>query len=129
VLVEGIGRLLHARGQSRLSVDAFKVPHHGSRFNVSNDLLKSVVSPEYLFSTSGAIFGHPDDEAIGRVLATAARSTRTLHFNYPAATLKANYAKIKKRAAPDWDQPRLKQRFRYQTRYAATDAGGLTLEL
>lgn len=129
VLVEGIGRLLHARGQSRLSVDAFKVPHHGSRFNVSNDLLKSVVSPEYLFSTSGAIFGHPDDEAIGRVLATAARSTRTLHFNYPAATLKANYAKIKKRAAPDWNQPRLKQRFRYQTRYAATDAGGLTLEL
>lgn len=129
VLVEGIGRLLHARGQSRLGVDAFKVPHHGSRFNVSNDLLKSVVSPEYLFSTSGAIFGHPDDEAIGRVLATAARSTRTLHFNYPAATLKANYAKIKKRAAPDWNQPRLKQRFRYQTRYAATDAGGLTLEL
>lgn len=129
VLVEGIGRLLHARGQSRLSVDAFKVPHHGSRFNVSNDLLKSVVSPEYLFSTSGAIFGHPDDEAIGRVLATAARSTRTLHFNYPAATLKANYAKIKKRAAPDWNQPRLKQQFRYQTRYAATDAGGLTLEL
>jgi len=129
VLVEGIGRLLHARGQSRLSVDAFKVPHHGSRFNVSNDLLKSVVSPEYLFSTSGAIFGHPDDEAIGRVLATAARSRRTLHFNYPAATLEANYAKIKKRAAPDWNQPRLKQRFRYQTRYAATDAGGLTLEL
>ena len=129
VLVEGIGRLLHERGQSRLSVDAFKVPHHGSRFNVSNDLLKSVVSPEYLFSTSGAIFGHPDDEAIGRVLATAARSTRTLHFNYPAATLKANYAKIKKRAAPDWNQPRLKQQFRYQTRYAATDVGGLTLEL
>jgi beta-lactamase superfamily II metal-dependent hydrolase len=129
VLVEGIGRLLHARGQSRLSVDAFKVPHHGSRFNVSNDLLKSVVSPEYLFSTSGAIFGHPDDEAIGRVLATAAPSTRTLHFNYPAATLEANYAKIKKRAAPDWNQPRLKQQFRYQTRYAATDTGGLTLEL
>jgi len=129
VLVEGIGRLLHERGQSRLRVDAFKVPHHGSRFNVSNDLLKSVVSPEYLFSTSGAIFGHPDDEAIGRVLATAARSTRTLHFNYPAATLKANYAKIKKRAAPDWNQPRLKQQFRYQTRYAATDVGGLTLEL
>ena len=129
VLVEGIGRLLHARGQSRLSVDAFKVPHHGSRFNVSNDLLKSVVSPEYLFSTSGAIFGHPDDEAIGRVLATAAPSTRTLHFNYPAATLEANYARIKKRAAPDWNQPRLKQRFRYQTRYAGTDTGGLTLEL
>jgi beta-lactamase superfamily II metal-dependent hydrolase len=129
VLVEGIGRLRHARGQSRLSVDAFKVPHHGSRFNVSNDLLKSVGSPEYLFSTSGAIFGHPDDEAIGRVLATAAPSTRTLHFNYPAATLEANYAKIKKRAAPDWNQPRLKQQFRYQTRYAATDTGGLTLEL
>jgi beta-lactamase superfamily II metal-dependent hydrolase len=129
VLVEGIGRLLHARGLSRLSVDAFKVPHHGSRFNVSNDLLKSVVSPEYLFSTSGAIFGHPDDEAIGRVLATAAPSTRTLHFNYPAATLKANYVKIKKRAAPDWNQPRLKQRFRYHTRYAATDTGGLTLAL
>jgi beta-lactamase superfamily II metal-dependent hydrolase len=110
-------------------VNAFKMPHHGSRYNVSNELLKVVSSSQYLFSTNGAIFGHPDDEAVARVLAAGARSTKTLHFNYPAATLRANYAKIKKREAPNWDQARLKRDFRYETSYPASDDGGLALEL
>jgi beta-lactamase superfamily II metal-dependent hydrolase len=129
VMVDAIGRLLQARGQRRLGVDAFKVPHHGSRYNVSNDLLNVVASSQYLFSTSGAIFGHPDDEAVGRVLAAGGRAAKTLHFNYPAATLRANYAKIKKRPAPDWGQARLRRDFRYETRYAAGDDAGLSLEL
>jgi hypothetical protein len=63
------------------------------------------------------------------VLAAGGRAAKTLHFNYPAATLRANYAKIKKRPAPDWDQARLRRDFRYQTRYAAGDDAGLSLEL
>jgi beta-lactamase superfamily II metal-dependent hydrolase len=129
VMADAIGRLLHARGQRRLAVDAFKLPHHGSRYNVSNDLLNAVASPQYLFSTSGAIFGHPDDEAVARVLAAGARSAKTLHFNYPADTLRANYAKIKKRQAPNWEQAGLRRDFRYDTRYAADDDAGLALEL
>jgi beta-lactamase superfamily II metal-dependent hydrolase len=129
VIVDAIGRLLEARRERRLSVDAFKLPHHGSRYNVSIDLLNSVASPHYLFSTSGAIFGHPDDEAVARVLSADTRAAKTLHFNYPAATLRANYAKIKKRDAPDWNQSRLLRQFRYQTHYATDDTAGLTLSL
>jgi beta-lactamase superfamily II metal-dependent hydrolase len=129
VMVDALERLLEARGRHRLTAGAFKLPHHGSRYNVSHDLLKLVDTPHYLFSTSGAIFGHPDDEAVARVLAAGGRSARTLHFNYPADTLRANYAKIKKRQAPDWTAAGLRRQFRYQTRHASDDEAGLALEL
>lgn len=129
VMVDAIARLLDARDERRLDVGAFKLPHHGSRYNVSVDLLKKVASPHYLFSTSGAIFGHPDDEAVARVLAADTRSAKTLHFNYPAETLRTNYAKVKKRQALDWSQSRLVRQFRYQMRYANDDSAGLALSL
>jgi len=129
VMLDAISRLLEARGQTRLNVDAFKLPHHGSRYNVSNDLLKAVGSSQYLFSTNGAIFGHPDDEAVARVLTSSTHSTKTLHFNYPAETLRANYARIKKRVAPSWDRLRLRKDFRYETHYAVDDTAGFVLEL
>lgn len=74
-------RLLQARGLSRLVVDAVKVSHHGSKGNTTDELMSLIESPRFLFSTNGAQFGHPDREAVQRVIA---RSTRepTLYFNY-----------------------------------------------
>ncbi len=67
VLVDAIARLRKTRGISKLKVDLFKLPHHGSSGNINSDLLAALPSPRYVFSTSGAIFGHPDDEAVARV--------------------------------------------------------------
>jgi beta-lactamase superfamily II metal-dependent hydrolase len=80
-LVRGIDRLLQARGADRLEVGVFKLPHHGSRRNVSSELLERIRADAFLFSTNGALYGHPDLEAVARV-ALVAEDAR-LCFNYP----------------------------------------------
>jgi hypothetical protein len=62
-----------------------KLAHHGSKGNVSDELLALVDAPNFLFSTNGAIFRHPDDEAVQRVIARAAPAVPTLCFNYRSA--------------------------------------------
>ncbi|HZD16646.1 MAG TPA: MBL fold metallo-hydrolase [Actinomycetota bacterium] len=79
-LVRGVDRLLGVRGAERLEVGVFKLPHHGSRRNVSTELIGRVRADAYVFSTNGALYGHPDLEAVARV-ALAADDAR-LCFNY-----------------------------------------------
>jgi beta-lactamase superfamily II metal-dependent hydrolase len=55
-------------GEERLKLDAFKLSHHGSRKSTSSDLLKRVACSSFLISTNGSYFGHPDAEAMARVL-------------------------------------------------------------
>ena len=52
----------------RCAVDLVKLPHHGSRANLSREVLEKLDCRRYAVSTSGAVFGHPDPEAIARVL-------------------------------------------------------------
>jgi len=87
VLEGGIRRYLSEHHADRLRVGAMKVAHHGSKNNTSASLLDLIVSPRYLFSTSGAIFHHPDHQAVSRVIAAGARSGAPveLHFNYQTA--------------------------------------------
>ena len=50
-------------------VDAYKVAHHGSENNTSNDLLSTIACPAYLFSTNGRQgFCHPHEPAIARIV-------------------------------------------------------------
>ena len=69
VLVEELRALADSR-QVKLpwSVDVFKLPHHGSRANVTTELLKVVRAKHYVVSTNNAQFGHPDAEALARVV-------------------------------------------------------------
>jgi hypothetical protein len=85
VVTASLQRLLQARGLKRLAVGAMKLAHHGSKGNVSDELLALVDAPNFLFSTNGAIFRHPDDEAVQRVIARAAPAVPTLCFNYRSA--------------------------------------------
>jgi beta-lactamase superfamily II metal-dependent hydrolase len=64
-----------------LALDAFKLPHHGSRANLSKGLLEQVKCPLYLVSTSGSYFKHPDREAIARVVKYGGAGA-ALVFNY-----------------------------------------------
>lgn len=79
-LVRGVTSFLEARSLDRLDVEVFKLPHHGSRRNVSVELVDMVRARSYLFSTNGASFGHPDLEAVARVALNAVGSQ--LCFNY-----------------------------------------------
>ena len=79
VLLKTIPRLLAAR--PGLTLDAFKLPHHGSKKNVSLPLVQSIPARKYLFSTNGAQFKHPDAEAVSRVL-IGNPERKELWFNY-----------------------------------------------
>src|SRR5262245_29892407 len=65
----------------KLSVDACKVPHHGSKANVSRQLLQALDCKMYLFSTNGAYFKHPDRQAVARVIKWGGAQPKLI-FNY-----------------------------------------------
>lgn len=81
VLSGTIQRLLDSRGRRKLMVDAFKLPHHGSKSNISNELLGMLRCRRYLFSTNGRLFRHPDRESVARVI-THGGDRPALFFNY-----------------------------------------------
>lgn len=66
----------------RVKVDAFKLPHHGSINNMSPGLLKAVDARQYLVSSSGAIFHHPNKETIELIRVHHTRGKPRFRFNY-----------------------------------------------
>jgi hypothetical protein len=79
IIRESVERLLDG-GADRLQLDAFKLPHHGSRANINLDLLKRVNAPLHLISSDGTATRHPNPEAIARTIVTQDRPR--LRFNY-----------------------------------------------
>jgi beta-lactamase superfamily II metal-dependent hydrolase len=116
VLAASIRRLLQRRGIDRLKLDAFKLPHHGSKNNLSSDLLQLLDCSGYLLSSSGEYFRHPDRQAVARVIKYGG-ARPTLHFNY-----RSEFNRV-------WESADLQQRYGYSARYPAPDAAGLRLSL
>ncbi len=61
------------------AVDLFKLPHHGSAYNVTKDLITAFPSTKFVISTNGG-HDHPDDVALARLV--RASPTAELLFNY-----------------------------------------------
>jgi beta-lactamase superfamily II metal-dependent hydrolase len=64
-----------------LKLSAYKLSHHGSAKSNSSEVLRRVSCKQYLVSTDGSYFGHPDAEAMARVLYHGGKAP-TLVFNY-----------------------------------------------
>ncbi len=77
VLAESLTRLPE---DERKRISVFKLPHHGSRKNLSVDLMKLLDCETFLISTNGKRFSHPNRESIARVIARGGKSR--LVFNY-----------------------------------------------
>ena len=117
VMVPALQPLARQRQQpGGLTLDAIKLCHHGSRANLTNDLLATVRAEHYVFSTNGAIYNHPDDEAVARVLMHGGRQP-TLSFNYPTERNRR------------WAEPVLRATYGYQVRYPMAGQSGVSLEL
>ncbi len=71
-------------GGAPVEFDVFKLPHHGSKKNVTTDLVGAVRCPYWLFSTDGNRFRHPDPTAIARILTARVTPDPTLGFNAPS---------------------------------------------
>ena len=113
VLLAGI-RSLQPVG--RLGVDVFKLPHHGSAANVTDDLLDAIDAKVFVFSTNGAIFGHPDRVAVARVLRRFKGQGVHLIFNY-----KTKFNRI-------WDSNSVRSEWGYTTEFGIGEHG-VTIKL
>lgn len=111
-----LDQIAAAHGNGVLNVDLVKLPHHGSRANVGPSLLQKIQSERYVVLSDGSYFGHPDPEAIARVICHSP-ATKTLFFNYRTPL-----------TAP-WGDPVLQHRHRYRTRYPELGNDGISLQL
>ena len=66
-----------------IEFDIIKLSHHGSITNTSKELLEIIDSKNYIISSDGSKFGHPDIETIARIINRKSTFSRNLHFNYP----------------------------------------------
>ena len=121
-LEQAIRNLLGARSEKRLAVDAFVVPHNGSQANMTIELLELVECSNYLFSTSGSRFKHPDPQTIAKIIMYG-RSSRdepvTLIFNYRSESNSM------------WASPQLQAEWNYRAIYPDPDSesGGIRVEV
>ncbi len=110
-LVESIDRL----GNDKLSLDACKLPHHGSRGSVSAELIKRLDCSSYIFSSNGDQFKHPHQEAVARVIEYGGDSPQ-LFFNYLSDETRV------------WDDDLLREAYGYRTVYPEQDTDGIVLD-
>jgi len=115
VLVSSLECLLAERNLSLLKVDAWKLSHHGSRANVSPALLELLHCNTALVSTNGRVFGHPDQEAIARIIA-----------RWPGVRFVFNY---RTEENEPWSHASSRRTFGYTTRYPATNEAGIDVSI
>jgi hypothetical protein len=118
VIEANLTRLARERDVARVTVSAVKLPHHGSRANTSRTMLGLIDSKRFLISSSGALYSHPDVEAIARTLVTNGPGVE-LNFNYRVPTTET------------WDDATLQaeRAFAYTARYPAPRTAGRRVEL
>lgn len=104
-----------ARLGGALEVDAWKISHHGSQNNSNHALLSRVRCPRYLISTDSGTFGHPDPEAIARIVKQPGK--KAIYFNYDTP-----YTRI-------WSDANTCRKYRYEAIYADDVDGQLAIEL
>jgi beta-lactamase superfamily II metal-dependent hydrolase len=116
VLSAGVDRMLASSRRRRLGLRIFKLAHHGSKYNLSKELLGCVDCQRYLVSTNGTRHHHPDPEAIARVLMFGGESPELI-FNY------------RREEQRRWDDDRLRRQYSYTTVYPTGDEGWVKVDV
>lgn len=114
VLTQSIRRLLQSRGEQKLSLDACKISHHGSRGNTNRELLELLDCNRYLISCNGDIHNLPDNETIGRIIHYT-HGTPEIVFNYDCDRTEA------------WKPKKLQEKYGYTAVYG--DDGYISMNL
>jgi hypothetical protein len=114
VLAPAVRRLLAERGLSSLPLTALKMPHHGSAKNITAELVRWLPARQYLFSTDGSYFKHPDDAAVATVLEYGPADLE-LVFNYDTPRTRV------------WDDDQLQESYGYRARYPDEGTTGIEL--
>jgi hypothetical protein len=116
VVLAGVNRLIAERRVPELALDVFKVPHHGSRSNLSPGLLAALDCKGHLFSTNGTQTKHPHPESVARVIDATGPGSR-LFFNYSTTFNEP------------WADDTLEAQHGYSTRYPEAAGAGLSVSV
>jgi beta-lactamase superfamily II metal-dependent hydrolase len=120
VILASVERLLRGTpSDTKLELDAFKLPHHGSRANINLALLQQLRAPLHLVSTDGTQTRHPSPEAIARTI--VAQQRPSIQFNY--RTEHTEMWDPASRRVPQADG------YKWDARFPSDETGGLTVEL
>jgi len=101
----------------KYKIDLFKLPHHGSKANLTDKLLRMIDCSRFVVSTNGTRFQHPDPEAIARVLKFSPKKRKQLFFNYASEYTRP------------WDDSVLRIEWNYECIFPVRPEGGLTVEV
>jgi beta-lactamase superfamily II metal-dependent hydrolase len=85
-LAESLKRLAEQRSASKVHFDVVKLPHHGSMGNVSDEWLQWVDCEQWLISTNGDVFDHPDVETAQLIARHCRPRTPTMLCNYRSSS-------------------------------------------
>jgi len=107
---ELLGGLALLGAGERVPLDLVKLPHHGSRNNVSRELVQAVDCPLWVFSSDGTTFRHPDAIAVSRVVRDSGPAPH-LVFNVPSTFNQW------------WERAEWQDLFGYTTTYGVEDDG------
>lgn len=94
---------LAEREGGRYRIDLFKVSHHGSRGNTTREVVESLDCRRFLVASNGSRHGHPDPQAIARLLAFSPPGEKTIYFNYPPTPRTGPWNDAALRARHDYD--------------------------
>ena len=110
-------RALGYSAQNRLVLHLFKLPHHGSKANLSPELLSLIDCARFAISTDGSRHGFPDSEAIARILVADPQRKKTLYFNFPT------------QGALRWRDPALCASWNYEVVMPSADRTGIGIDV
>ena len=92
------------------------MPHHASQNNLNVGLMELLNCRNYLISTNGSHFNHPDRQAIARVIAHGGERPQ-LWFNVRSALNEV------------WAKPALQKKYAYDAFFPAGKEQGLAITL
>ncbi len=95
VLTDSLRDLAQRSKVDRIDIDLFKLPHHGSANNITDELLSVIRCDRFVVSTNGDYFNHPDPATIEAIGRSATGKPPTIYFNYRTERADEGLAKAK----------------------------------
>jgi len=102
-VIEGLelAGLLKKDDKSKIHVDIFKCPHHGSKRNNDPIAFRRIIADHYVFSGNGE-HGNPHRETLEMLLAERGDEKYTIHLTYPIDEIDAARKAEEKKKGKPW---------------------------
>jgi beta-lactamase superfamily II metal-dependent hydrolase len=116
-LLKGVEGFLQKKGDQKLSVDAWKVAHHGSKKSTLDAMMTKIDTKRILVSSDGKRYHHPDKATVAKLIKNNGPNI-CFYFNYKTA-----YNEM-------WDDETLRTDYKYKTVFPMVEGeNGLTIDL